>query len=963
VDPERWKQVDELFDAVIELPADERGKFLNEKCDGDEELRREVLSLLEAHEKAEGFMESPALDIAAKNMAQEISSVENQSLVGREIGAYKIEKLLGVGGMGEVYLAHDAKLNRKVALKILPSQFVKDAERIKRFEREARAVSSLNHPNLITIYDIGNSEGTSFIATEFVEGQTVRDLISKKLSMKDALSIAMQVAEALGAAHNEKIIHRDIKPENIMVRPDGYVKVLDFGLAKLIEPTSESMQNSFSHTHPGVVMGTLAYMSPEQATGEKVDQRTDIWSLGVVLYEMVTGVAPFKGANRKETLNEILSKEPAPASDSNPSSHLELDRILSKALEKDCEVRYQTASDFRSDLKRLMRAIDSNATIEINRHITRATKKKRALPKWFGWQFLMLGLITVLLSVFVAWWFITSRKAANTKETNTALGKLTFTKLTSQAGEEIYPSLSPDGKAFVYASRTSGNMDIYLQRVGGQNAINLTKDSTADETHPAFSNNGERIAFAVTESKGGIFIMGATGESKRRLTDFGYNPSWSPDDKEIVFATDRIDSLNSRFVIPSQLWIVNVVTGEKRKLPVDDGVQPNWSPKGERIAYWSLHKGGQRDVWTISVKDGKLAPVTNDAATDGNPVWSSDGKFLYFASDINGNMNFWRVAIDEKTGKTLNQPEAVTVPSSYSKHLCIARDGKHFAYVQSSSYLNLHTIEFDAKDEKTLGQPVAITQGANLVSNFDLSPDGEWFAYGFQTEKQEDIYVMRKDGTEKRQLTDDTAKDRSPRWSPDGKQIAFFSDRSGHYEAWVINSDGSNLRQVTFTTGTNVVYSFWSPDGTRFLYNRWESEPFIIDMSKRWEEQTPQQLSKFQESNGNFWARSWSSDGKKLGGWHLNNSPAGIVVYDFEKQTYERITDYGEDPVWLNDNNRLLFRHQRKIMLVDSRTKKVKEVFSLLPQQISLFGLSKDNRKIYFSLITAEAEIWMFVVE
>jgi serine/threonine protein kinase len=363
VNIERWKQIDELFDAVLEIPNERREAFLSEKCGDDGDLKKEVLSLLNAQKETDGFMENSAMNLMAKEIAQNDTTVVNFSIVGRELGNYRIEQTLGAGGMGEVYLAYDAKLKRRVALKILPAAFVLDETQIKRFEREARAVSALNHPNIVTIYDFGQADGISYIVTELIEGKTVRELIKENLSLKEALSIVTQTCEALAAAHSSGIIHRDIKPENIMVRPDGYVKVLDFGLAKL-NPQAESIHISLTnYTQKGMIIGTLAYMSPEQIGDEKVDHRTDLWSLGVVLYEMLTGKNPFKDESRQATFQKILSEELPPVSPLNDKIPVRLDRILSKALEKDADLSYQTALDLRADLARVRREIDSSPSL------------------------------------------------------------------------------------------------------------------------------------------------------------------------------------------------------------------------------------------------------------------------------------------------------------------------------------------------------------------------------------------------------------------------------------------------------------------------------------------------------------------------------------------------------------------------------------------------------------------------
>ncbi|HEX8423764.1 MAG TPA: protein kinase, partial [Pyrinomonadaceae bacterium] len=529
------------------------------------------------------------------------------SLVGRELGAYKIEELLGVGGMGEVYLADDTKLKRKVALKILPPQFTADPERVRRFERESRPVSALNHPNLITIYDIGISDGVHYIATEFVTGKTVRDLIDDGLKMRDALAIATQVAEALGAAHNAGVLHRDIKPENIMVRPDGYVKVLDFGLAKLNEQATavEGTPLSTAQTESGLLMGTLAYMSPEQAAGDAVDERTDIWSLGIVLYEMMIGSSPTKGANRLETLGTILSKEPLNVSDSHPPLPPELDHILAKALEKDRELRYQTASDFRADLKRLKREIDSSPSQpgDGGRAARRNSAAVAALSKpWRGRTLATGALALIVLSL--GGWLLATKWLAKKTPAGPDWSRARNVQLTIKEASELLSSLAPDGKSFVYVSFEAGNTDIYWQRVGGKNPTNLTKDSSQSETTPAFSPDGNLIAFHSAREPSGLYIMEATGENPRRLSDVGYHPAWSPDGKQIVVGDEWIGVHSNKSTSPSALWVIDVATGAKRLLTEGDAAQPSWSPDGGRIAYWYWSAEGRGDIATIPAAGG-----------------------------------------------------------------------------------------------------------------------------------------------------------------------------------------------------------------------------------------------------------------------------------------------------------------------------------------------------------------------
>ena len=964
---ERFRQVDALFAAALEAPPGERAALLDAACAGDADLRGEVESLLAAHDRAGDFIETHALEAAARAQARQLTGA-----AGRRVAHYQILSPLGVGGMGEVYLALDTRLGRRVALKLLPSEFTRDAARVRRFELEALAASALNHPNIVTIYDIGREDDSHFIAAEFVEGRTLQSLIvGAPLQTEEALNVAAQVAEALSAAHAAGIIHRDIKPDNIMLRPDGYVKVLDFGIAKLTEPGSPAdAARGFAgsgQTETGAVVGTVAYMSPEQALGREVDRRTDVFNLGLVLYELLTGIHPFRGDTSAATFDAILNRDPPPPSLRDPEAAPALERVLFRALEKDRELRYQTASDLRAELKLLQRGFGSAPPVSGEQEPRRAFR-----PPAVRRRPAVLALAALLFATASAWAYLALRPSAppaGEAASAPPRANQNFTPLTDQPGQELHPSLSPDGKVLIYAGRPSDDWDIYWQRVGGRNPRNLTENSPADDTQPAFSPDGESIVFRSEREQGGLFIMGATGESVRRLTDTGFYPAWSPDGREVAFSTEGFTNPNVRRLSPSMVWVVNVSTGEQRQLTdakTGDAAQPAWSPTGARIAYWGIHKGGQRDIWTIPARGGDPVQVTDDAAFDWNPVWSPDGKFLYFASDRGGSMNLWRVPFEEQAGRATGPPEPLGAPSSNALQIAFSRDGRRAAYVNQLSRTNIFKVEFNPYKESIKGEPVAVTQGFKHASQPNLSPDGEWFVYTSQGEKQEDLYVVGKDGAESpRKLTDDVYKDRSPRWSPDGTRIVFYSDRSGRFEAWMIRADGSDLRQMTFTEGPSVAYPSWSPDGTRIVYNRHAELCSIIEVAKPWGEQTPRRLSANADGRPqDFWATTWSPDGRRLGGWSSGEGETpGIVVYDFETGDFEWVTDFGQRPVWLKDNRRLIFNHQHKIFLVNTETKKFHELLPPSPHRVSGYGLSPDNRMLYYELSMREADVWLLEIE
>lgn len=964
----RWQQLEEIFQSAIERPPDLRRSFIEEACAGDEFLTREAQRLVTSFEEASDFIEEPAFlnRIEDSEQADRITNFHTGATgglppewqaglaVGRKIHQYELLSLLGAGGMGEVYLARDAHLDRPVALKLLPPHFTAEAAHVRRFGREARAASSLNHPNIITIHEIGEVDDTHFIATEFIEGQTLREKIrSGVLDLNQVVDIALQIASALSAAHSAGIVHRDIKPENIMVRPDGLVKVLDFGLAQPFEHEGVSLGPGFqtsldSRTDSGTLMGTTNYLSPEQVRSVGIDHRTDIFSLGVVLYEMVAGQRPFIGSSVAATFDAILNNEPPPILARELPT--QLSRIISRSLKKDLDSRYQTADELKTDLKRFARA---------------------AGPSVFSRASAAYVLLGALLLAGLG--YMISRPESKAKVSMLQPSEANYVKQTAGPGRELSPSLSPDGTSLVYASRAAGNWDIYIQPVRHSDSSvfpepdNLTADSSFDDIQPAFSPDGKRIVFRSAREGGGIFVMDVRGEGVRKLADGGHTPVWSRDGTEIIVAQANGQRANLRTPPPSRLYAVNIETGHRRDITAEDAVQPGCSPNGYRIAYWGMRLGGQRDIWTVATKGGGPLEVTNDSSSDWNPVWSPDGGYLYFASDRDGKMNLWRIQIDEQSGQTIGKAEPVKLPGDYVQHFSFSADGRLMAYVQESMRKSLYSIAFNPAAENAIVQPVPIHQGSRLFGDPDISPDGEWLVFTNQGEKQEDLFIMRRDGKGLTQITNDIHRDRGPRWSPDGKKIAFYSDRSGEYEIWLINPDGSGLEQLTFTPEENMIfYPIWSPDSRKIQYRMSASSSYIIEVGKAWEERSLERLPSFVHPMLKFGSWDWSPDGSTLagvlGGGEIGSR--GIMLYSFQTHEFEKITEVGSAPLWLNDNHRLLFHDQGTIYLVDRRTKaKPHKVYSVAPNAISGFTVSPDDRSIYFSMDSTESDIWLRAVE
>lgn len=578
----------------------------------------------------------------------------------------------------------------------------------------------------------------------------------------------------------------------------------------------------------------------------------------------------------------------------------------------------------------------------------------------------VIGISVALAVVMTSLYLL--RAKPNARDSVNSRPSFEFARLTNASGEEAYPGLSPDGKLLVYSTYEAGEATgIYLLRVGGNTPIKLIGDPVVGGKQPAFSPDGNFIAFG-SHDAGGIFVMGATGENVKRLTEFGANPSWSPDQKQIVFTTDDTWNPTSRKINPSELWVVNVETSEKHRLPTPgDAVQPNWSPHGDRIAFWSQNAGGSSNIFTMPAEGGQPELVTNDVSANWNPVWSPDGRYVYFASDRGGAMNLWRVRIDESSGNVLGSPEPLTAPASHIQHLSFSRDGRHLAYVHDSTIQNVEEIPFDPEKEVVVGKPRWVTQGIMNVVSPDLTADGQWMAYGTIGEKHEDLFVVGMDGRGFRQLTNN-GKNRAPRWSPDGKRIAFQSDRSGNFEIWIMNADGSQLRQLT-STSSGAIGAIWSPDGTRLAYTaRGGGGTFVGEIGERADRLT-NVISVPGSSEVDFKANSWSPDGRKLAGFSYRRrsntsvkDPAHMLcTYSFDTQKFEQWEIAGVRPVWLSDSRRLMLLDGDTVYILDTKSKRVNKLLDTGP--LDHLALSHDNRKILLTIANYEADIWLMTLQ
>jgi len=891
--PERWQKVKEIFDAALKYETRERNVFLSNACGGDDDLRQEVESLIASHEKTGNFIDSPAYEAAAEMIVDEKSEFKT----GDAIGSYEIVSFISRGGMGEVYLAQDRRLSRKVALKILPASFTRNVERLRRFEQEARAASALNHPNIITIYEISEAHSTLMITTEFVEGETLRQrLAHSSLSLSESLQVAIQIADALAAAHRAGIIHRDIKPENIMLRPDGYVKVLDFGLAKLIDPVSPASiseaQTKRVQTGSGIILGTVGYMSPEQARGVTVDARSDIFNLGAVIYEMVTGQRPFQGETPSDILAAILKTDPLPLSHFVPEAPTELSRIVNKALRKDREERYQVIMDMLLDLKSLKEELDfqarldrsvapnktgeadagmrpqrlttekeSSSTNEIKSAVSTITHSLSVEIKRHKTGAVLAA--TVLVVVTIAGIFALYKLLNRSRpEINAAPQVLRNAQVTFAPSLDNDPSISPDGNSIAYSSDQTGKFEIYIKQLTpGGREIQLTTDGQQN-SQPAWSPDGQRIAY-FSKDRGGIWIMPALGGVPKQLTDFGCWPSWTRDGTFIAFQSGVVNPLP-----PSTIWIVPSDGGTAKQItqvgnPTGGHGAPSWSPDGKRIVF-TANDYLSTSLWSISVKGDDLkrvGPLGLTASADNGAVYSADGRGIYFAGFFRPSYGIVKITVSQ-TGDTVGDPALVMgFPGKTIRHLSLSADGKKLAYASLDVLSTLTTLPMSPNSNEPAGPPAPLSNDRSerhVTPAF--SPDGRRIAFGQWREGTgADVWLIDTDGKNLTQVTSNPAVDNVPGWFPEGDRLSFVSNRSGHFAPWSITL-ASGKESNLFDLGSDVSYARLSPDGKEIAYNS-NSDGTINIWIAPLDGGQPRQLTFDKELMG---FPSWSPDGKLL---------------------------------------------------------------------------------------------------
>ncbi len=900
-DPQRWQRVKEVFEGALERHGAERESFLDSECGEQADVRKEVESLLRSYEVAGSFMESPAVAHAAESFVD----AEEKLTPGQRVKHYQIVNLIGEGGMGEVYLATDTTLGRRVALKVLPAFVSKDPDRLRRFTQEARAASRLSHPNVCVVHEIGETDdGRPFIAMEYVEGVTLRQRMrSHRIKLGDVLDIAIQIADALTAAHEAGIVHRDIKPENIVIRPEGYVKILDFGLAKLTERHKGAIHATMStllfNSSPGTVIGTAAYMSPEQARGIPVDERTDIWGLGVVLYEMASGNPPFTGETATDVVVAIVEKDQPPLSRHVEGTPPELERIVKKALRKDRNERYQIVKEMAIDLRSLRRELEVNSLLDRSlapsttdgseyakassgrERIVETNELKAArtvIHKPEGWSsrtWIALAAFAMILAASV--FAVYKMRARPEPRARFPFERVEVTKLTTN-GNALMAALSPDGKYVAYVTSESGKESLWLRQAAINSNAQLVAPREGRYLGLAFSPDGNYIYFGYAGSDrndaGQIYrlpILGIGAAATRIELQDGL-PSMSHDRRRLAFIrydrskqTDILVVANAdgtgeqsiatrtwpqRFgwdVLSRPEW-----TADDRTLMVpmvsSDPVSSNNVSVNYSITIY------ERDLETGTERTVPLSPQKFDEV--GRLIINPDGSGIMMLGKAHGAsfVHIWQLFRD-------GSQRTITNDLSDYRELSLQADGNALVTVQTQTLSGLWTLR------KSESKPTAITPGTSRYYDVCVAPDDK-ILYASDASGIADIFEIASTGGDTRQLTSEGGRNYAPAVSPDNHYIVFHSNRGGVFQIWRAERDGGSPKQLTFGASEST-WPVFSADGKWLVYQHFEpNDPYFL-----WRVSidggTPEKMT-----DGIAMRPAISPDGELIAFWHNDGQQA-----------------------------------------------------------------------------------------
>lgn len=815
-------------------------------------------------------------------------------MIGQTIGHYLVVEELGAGGMGAVYLARDTRLERPVALKILSKALPANDEVLGRFKREAKAASALNHPNICTVYDIGEHEGRPFIVMELLEGGTLAGPeFAGPMPQEQVIKIGMQIADALEAAHAKGIIHRDIKPANIYVTRRGQIKLLDFGLVKLASPcdpaaafgsaTPTAGAPEGTLTSPGMAVGTVAYMSPEQARGLNVDQRTDLFSAGAVLYQLASGKHPFAGNTPAVTFDAILNWDPAALETLNPQIQPELAKVIYKALEKDQRKRYQSAAELYQDLLSIERRSGATAAGDISFRRTQVNpvNKVQKRLRYFAAGTVIILVAVVMISFFTRW--------LPDRRTTGRGGRLTL--FYSSLAPTRDPAISPDGKMLAFAAEENGRVDLYVSRVAGGARVRLTDDG-AQKSEPSFSPDGELVAFTCLpkgSEESEISVIPTLGGAPRVLIPNARQPAWSPSGKRLAFilmAPGEPTALATAARDGSDIHIIMRGDGDYPFLK-----SPAWSPDETQLAVVRSLGGVYGEIWLVPAGGGPPRRICQDPAgvISDEPVFTYDGKAIVHESNRGGATNLWQVNLDGSS------PVQLTTGAGQDRSPTLARDG-------TIAFLNSRTRSAILVCALKENEPRELLTYSEILWAPSFSPDGLEIAF---TRSESDgswhIWSMPVSGGTPRQITSGSLPEIYPRYTADGSALTYNTWSPGPDRIWKVPRNGGPSVALTPTLQEDDAYADLSPDGQWMAFTRTEQRTahvFVTALSggpARRVTNSPSAVPR------------WSPDGQLIAFSPDRGYSGGIFVIAPDGTGQRRVTRSGGWPVWLPDGKSIGF--------------------------------------------------------
>ena len=915
---------------------------------------------------------------------------------GTKLGRYEIRSKIGEGGMGEVYLARDTQLDRQIAVKLLPAEIARDQQRLHRFLQEARAAAALSHPNIAHIYEIGEADGGYFIAMEFVEGLALDKKIGgRALPIAESLDIAIQITDALDEAQSKGITHRDIKSSNIMITPRGRVKVLDFGLAKVSQTTSTSEQISDSQlatrvkTSPGVVMGTVNYMSPEQASGKEVDARTDIWSVGVVLYEMVTGRLPFEGTTPSHIVVAILEKEPLPLSLSVPNVPEALEWIVTETLTKNREERTQTARELMKRLQRLKQRVDAEGEVErsvaperlsgsasgasgptssvmqTQEAMRPQTGEAAATPTHVSSTEYVVNQIKthktatavafmVAIVVLASLSFVMYKLLGGRSTNAMSLEAATYTRITN-VGNATGAAISPDGKWLVHVEDDGEQKSLWLRQVAVANSnTQIVPPAAVRYVGAAFSPDGNYVYYAVrqgTDETGTLYQVPVLGGTPRKLfTGIGNSPTFSPDGKQMAYFYYIEDD--------DRLMIANADGTNQRQLASrrgdeyffqDNFSSVSWSSDGKTIATPIANsKESWMSVATVSVATGEVSPLpTRKWIEVRQAIWFDDQTILATAQETPGEaFMIWRISYPS------GEATRLTNDLNWYPLISLTKDANQIAAVQMEISNNIWIMpEFDASRAKQ------ITKGRNLVGSPAWTPDGK-IIYPYKVPGGGDLYLLDPANGGRKQLTADAGTNVDPMVTPDGRYVVFRSDRSGAPRVWRMNVDGSDPRELTHDHEVGSVTV--SPDG------QWIAFTLCLNKCTVWtlpiDGGTPVQLTNNASENAAI-----SPDGKYIACSYLDHPNGAFKLAIFSReggQPIKTFTYTGGDTTnkqWTPDGRAIVYGVTRggvtNLWAQPIDGSPPKQLTNFAADRIFSFQISRDGKQVALNRGTSASDV------